>query len=118
LFIVDAGSKDETLKIAQESGVEIFSEPRCTRGRARNICIQRAKSEIIAIVDSDVVIPPGWLSAVETHFQDPTVSEVASPYYTLEPRSGGLVSRVIYYMTSGWQAHLKPALKRENWVSQ
>src|SRR5216683_4291834 len=40
VFLVDAGSTDGTLQIAQEFGVRVYSEPGCTRGRGRNVCIE------------------------------------------------------------------------------
>jgi glycosyltransferase involved in cell wall biosynthesis len=117
IFIVDAGSTDDTLEIATDLGIQIYSEKGCTRGRGRNICIEKAKSELLVMLDSDIVIPKGWLSMVESHFQDQSLDEVASPYFTPKPRSG-LVQNVIYYLTSGWEVRSKGALERENWVSE
>jgi glycosyltransferase involved in cell wall biosynthesis len=117
VFFVDAGSSDATLDIAREFGVQVYSEPGCARGRGRNVCIQKAKSDILVMLDSDIVIPKGWLLKVKGHFADPEVSEVASPYYTPVPNSG-LLQRVIYYLTSGWEVHSKGAMVRENWVSE
>jgi hypothetical protein len=69
------------------------------------------------MLDSDIVVPKGWLSKVQNHFGDPEISEVASPYYTPVPESG-LLQKVIYFLTSGWEVHSKGALERENWVSE
>lgn len=117
IFLVDAGSTDQTLRMACDYGIQVYAEAGCTRGRGRNICIERARSDLLVMLDSDIVIPAGWLSAVERHFDDPSVMEVASPYYTPEPKSG-FVKRLIYYLTSGWEVHVKGAQKRENWVSE
>ena len=116
VFIVDAGSTDATTRIAAEYGVQVYTEKGCARGRGRNICVERAKSDFLVMLDSDIVIPKGWLAMVEDSFKDPSVVEVSSPYYTPEPK--GLVKRVVYYLTSGWQVHTKGALRRENWVSE
>jgi glycosyltransferase involved in cell wall biosynthesis len=117
LFVLDAGSKDKTLEIAREFGVQVYSEAGCTRGRARNLCIEKAKAEILVMLDSDIIIPKGWLSLVAKHFADPEVGEVASPYFTPVPTSS-ILQKVIYYVTSGWEVHVKGAMRREDWVSE
>ncbi len=117
IFIVDAGSRDDTLRIAEEFGVIVYSERDCTRGRGRNICIEMAKEELLVMLDSDIVIPPGWLAKVEAHFRDPELSEVASPYYTPEPATG-MLKKIIYRLTSGWEVHVKEARRIEDWVSE
>ncbi|MDG6950024.1 MAG: glycosyltransferase family 2 protein [Nitrososphaerota archaeon] len=117
IFLVDAGSRDETQRIAEEFGVLIYSEIGCTRGRGRNICIERAKEEILVMLDSDIVIPPGWLAKVEVHFRDPELSEVASPYFTPEPATG-MLRKIIYHLTSGWEVHVKGVGRIEDWVSE
>jgi len=117
VFLVDAGSTDGTLQVAKEFGVQVYSEPGCTRGRGRNVCIEKAKSDILVMLDSDIIIPSGWLARVQEHFANPEISEVASPYYTPVPKSS-MLQKVIYYLTSGWEVHLKGALERENWVSE
>jgi glycosyltransferase involved in cell wall biosynthesis len=117
VFLVDAGSSDGTLETAREFELQVYSEPGCTRGRGRNICIEKAKADILVMLDSDIIIPRGWLQKVWQHFVDPEVSEVASPYYTPVPKAG-IVQKVIYYLSSGWAARHLGALERENWVSE
>lgn len=116
IFLLDAGSKDRTLEIAEGFGLPVHTEVGCTRGRARNLCIEHAKAEILVMLDSDIVIPRGWLSLVAEHFGNPEVGEVASPYYTPVPTTS-ILQKVIYYATSGWEVHVKGARSREDWVS-
>ncbi len=44
---------------------------------ARNAGIARASRPFIAVLDSDVVVPTGWLSALLPHFIDPKLGAVA-----------------------------------------
>ncbi|HEX4018015.1 MAG TPA: mycofactocin biosynthesis glycosyltransferase MftF [Frankiaceae bacterium] len=44
---------------------------------ARNAGIARATRPFIAVLDSDVVVPSGWLNALLPHFLDPRVGAVA-----------------------------------------
>src|SRR5207302_2140178 len=112
VFLVDAGSFDTTLQTAKEFELHVYSEPGCTRGRGRNICIEKARADILVMLDSDIIIPIGWLQKVWEHFADPEISEVASPYYTPVPKAS-IIHRVIYYLTSGWNVHYGGALEGE-----
>ena len=114
ILISDEGSTDDTLKIAREFGITAYVEPGRTCSKGRNLFLQKARSEIIVMLDSDEVIPPGWLSKAEEIFKDTSVAEVSGPYYSPEPESG-LVARVIYFLTSGWQFSSKSGRKMDNW---
>jgi glycosyltransferase involved in cell wall biosynthesis len=59
--IVDNGSRDNTLNILKKYGVKYFVMPNLTIAALRNYGVQNSKGEIIAFVDSDCVIPKGWL---------------------------------------------------------
>lgn len=101
VIIVDAGSKDDTLDIARDFPVEkIIIEDECTRGRGRNICIQEARGEIIAMVDADEILPKDWLKHVVRYFEDSQVAHVAgaaSTYKTPVPKNLGKIGTVIYF---------------------
>ena len=45
-------------------------------GAARNMGIQKATSEIVAMIDSDVTLDKGWYSQLIGHFQNPDVAAV------------------------------------------
>lgn len=100
VILVDSGSTDSTIEIAREFPVRIFVEKGCTRGRARNICLREAYGEIVVMVDSDVICPRDWLSKAIDAFKDPTVAAISGRYVTPKPELG-LISSVIYYLTSG-----------------
>ena len=55
LLVVDHHSNDDSVRIAQEFGAEIFSEVKGL-GYARQLCFELTNSEYIAFVDSDVEI--------------------------------------------------------------
>jgi len=38
--------------------------------------VRTASSDLVAIIDDDVTVPPGWLSSITQHFSDPTIAVV------------------------------------------
>jgi len=65
VIVVDAGSKDNTISKVEEFGfVKIIKEKRISKGKARNIGVQKAKGDIIVYLDSDTEVLPGWYEAL------------------------------------------------------
>ena len=64
IIIVDAGSKDETNKIAKEIANKIIVSTGISRGKARNIGANNAKNEVLVFLDSDCVITENWMKYV------------------------------------------------------
>lgn len=70
-IVVDDGSTDDTVRVAQEYGVQIMS----TGGRrgpahARNLGAKAAKSDVVYFIDSDVCVYPDTIEQVVTHFEE------------------------------------------------
>ena len=97
VVVVDAGSTDATVEIAQRFETRVFVAPGCTRGRGRNICLEHANGEIFAMVDADNVIPPDWLEKLILCFSDDRIAHASMPHNTLPPGSG-LISSVVYHL--------------------
>jgi len=82
IIVVDGGSKDRTAEIAKKQGAKIVTENRrCLGlGTARNAGMEHAKGEYIAFVDSDVVLPEGWISiALEKISKNRIIAGVGGP---------------------------------------
>ncbi len=73
VVVVDNGSTDDTAARAAAHGVRVVREPRAGVARARNAGVRAATGEIVAFVDADCVPEPGWLRALVTGADDPTV---------------------------------------------
>lgn len=97
VIMVDAGSKDNTLRIAEEYPVKVFVEEGCTRGRGRNLCLEKARGEIVVMIDSDNIAPSDWVERLVKYFEDPKVAHASIYHRTMEPRSG-LMNLVLYYL--------------------
>jgi GT2 family glycosyltransferase len=63
VIVVDAGSSDDTWSRIQDADV-CLRLPSRDANAARNAGIAAADGEIIALIDDDVVTPPGWLAAL------------------------------------------------------
>jgi len=107
VLLVDGGSTDNTIGIAKEFPTRII-QMKASRGQSRNIAVQNAKGDVVAMVDADVVIPGDWLKKMAKIFKDPKINVVSVPYITPMPHLD-FVGQVIYYITSGWQAHYRKA---------
>ena len=65
LLVVDDGSSDATGEVAGRFGVRaIRHDERRGLNAARNTGLREAGGDLIAFVDDDVFVPPGWLDAV------------------------------------------------------
>jgi glycosyltransferase involved in cell wall biosynthesis len=65
LLVVDDGATDATPDVAERFGVRLIRHgERRSLNAARNSGIREARADVIAFVDDDVFVPPGWLDAL------------------------------------------------------
>jgi len=89
IIVVDNGSSDNTVKIAQRYPAKILSCAKRGQGAARNLGLAEAKGEIICFTDSDVIVPKDWLQKISKFFADyPRADGVGGP--VLPPPDGHL----------------------------
>jgi len=75
IIVVDNGSSDDTRRIVHsvapraQGGLRYMFEPTPGASVARNAGIRTARGEIIAFLDDDVVVPPGWLEALRAAYR-------------------------------------------------
>jgi glycosyltransferase involved in cell wall biosynthesis len=68
VIIVDGGSTDDTLKIAsQYENVEIYNKSELNLGQATQFGFRVAKTEWIAVIDSDIILKNGWYSQMSEY---------------------------------------------------
>ncbi len=70
ILLVDGGSSDSTIKIAQELGVRVLSSP---KGRAHqmNVGAKAATGEILLFLHADTILPLGFEQMVRSTLQPP-----------------------------------------------
>lgn len=78
IIIVDGGSKDRTLEIANRHGCEIYIYPKASLGRTRNFGTEIAKNEIVLQTDTDIEWVPWFIDGLKAHYQkDPDLVGVS-----------------------------------------
>lgn len=88
IIIADGGSEDRTLEIAKEHGVDkILHNPLRTGEAGKAVAIEAAENDVIALIDSDNVLPsPNWLKSMVHPFKDQTIIGTEPLYYTWRPK--------------------------------
>ena len=84
IVIADAGSTDRTLEIARAAGVDVIcNNPLKTGEAGKTAGIAAAHGDIIALVDSDNILPDSrWLERMLAPFGDPEVLATEPIAYT------------------------------------
>src|SRR5688500_17302102 len=92
LLVVDDGATDATPGVAEHFGVRLIRHgERRSLNAARNTAIREARADLIAFVDDDVLVPPGWLDAlVEGASRHPEAEAFGGP---IRPRFEGHAPR-------------------------
>ncbi|MBQ4198890.1 MAG: glycosyltransferase family 2 protein [Kiritimatiellae bacterium] len=88
IVIADAGSSDRTLEIARAAGVDaIVPNPLKTGEAGKTAGIKAANGDVIALVDSDNILPDAdWLRRMTAPFADPEVVAAEPIAYTVRPQ--------------------------------
>ena len=70
VVIVEDGSdipcQEVVEKYADRLNLKYFTKPNSGPGHTRNYGVERSQGEFVIVLDSDVVLPAGYLQAIET----------------------------------------------------
>lgn len=107
VIVVNNASTDRTGEIARSyPWVTVVDEPRKGMVRARQAGFAASTGDLIANLDADTIVPPGWLERVLREFEsDPRLAALSGPYiyYDLS-LAHRVLTRVWYYI--GYLSHL------------
>ena len=78
IIVVDNGSSDATVDLARKYPIRLILEPNGFVSRTRNQGARLATSPILAFIDSDCQITPGWYDAILSVFADSTIGVTGS----------------------------------------
>jgi glycosyltransferase involved in cell wall biosynthesis len=76
VFVIDGGSSDGTVEVAESYGVRVLNVPG-SKLKARDWAYRNLPYEVQLHTDGDVLLPPNWARVMSSHFNDPSVVAVA-----------------------------------------
>ncbi|MDD5821938.1 MAG: glycosyltransferase, partial [Prevotella sp.] len=83
VVVVEDGSQvpchDVCARYVGKLDLHYFSKPNSGPGQSRNYGVERARGEYVIILDSDVVVPPGYLQAVDDELQRESCEAFGGP---------------------------------------
>lgn len=85
IIVVDNGSTDGTATAARALGATVLERPGLKVGELRNQGAAAARTPLLAFVDADHEIAPGWMAAALAALDDGRVAGTGAPY-TSPPR--------------------------------
>ncbi len=99
IIVVDNNSTDCTRRIVSAiSGVAIVDEPQRGLVRARRAGCLAARGQLIANIDADTMIPPGWLDTVLSVFaRHPGLAALSGPFIHYDLSKTVQVTVAIFY---------------------
>jgi GT2 family glycosyltransferase len=92
VFVVDDGSTDDTVALAEGAGVTVLSQAQAGPGAARNRGARAAGGDILLFTDADCAPVPDWIERMLAPFADPSVAGAKGEYRT---RQRELVARFV-----------------------
>ncbi|EMI56918.1 glycosyltransferase [Rhodopirellula sallentina] len=70
IIVVDAGSTDQTVAIARSLGVRVVQHARSTIAAQRNAGVTASGGDVVAFLDADCTVAPGWTQSGMDLFLD------------------------------------------------
>jgi GT2 family glycosyltransferase len=78
IVVADNGSRDATLDLVRRFPVQTVIVPPCFVSRSRNEGARAGSQPIVAFVDSDCVVKPGWSRTIRSVLADPAIGVTGS----------------------------------------
>lgn len=103
VLVVEDGSsvpcRDVAERYSAQMAVRYFEKPNSGPGQTRNYGVERARGEYVLILDSDAVLPPGYIAAVDAELQREPADAFGGPDRA-HPSFTPMQKAINYAMTS------------------
>jgi glycosyltransferase involved in cell wall biosynthesis len=101
VIVVDNGSTDRTVEIAEAHGARVVREETLGAVHAKAAGVHAARGAIVAILDADSVCPPDWIARIVARFDaDPALVGLSGPARYTQTRAWGPV--VVWWWYLWW----------------
>ncbi len=70
IIVIDNGSKDKTVEVSKKAGAKVYTIKPRSRGLARDYGWRKAKGNIVAYLDSDMIINKDWVKEILKKFDE------------------------------------------------
>jgi cellulose synthase/poly-beta-1,6-N-acetylglucosamine synthase-like glycosyltransferase len=109
VIVVDGGSKDATVQIAEKYPVKVISTP-LNAPAAYNYAMKISCNDVLGFIDADAKVEKEWLNKLVTHLADPQVAGVSGGIETWNTENAW--ARGIGYDMANRYARLKKYVTR------
>ncbi|TGL57092.1 glycosyltransferase family 2 protein [Leptospira ognonensis] len=89
IVIVDSGSTDRTLRIAEQYKTRVFHREFDNYASQKNFALEQTKNDWVLALDADEVVSPALRLEIESLFQNPN---------KIPPNEGYLIPRLTWYL--------------------
>ncbi len=80
MIVADNGSADESAGVAAQAGATVLELPGLRVAEVRNRAAERATAPLVAFVDADHTLHPGWIAAALDVLSDDRIAAAGAPY--------------------------------------
>ncbi len=91
IVIVDGGSHDDSVALInsyrERLPLRLLSEPGCNISRGRNLAINNARGELIAVTDAGVRLAPDWLQQLSAPLLADADAQAVAGFFCADPQT-------------------------------
>jgi cellulose synthase/poly-beta-1,6-N-acetylglucosamine synthase-like glycosyltransferase len=99
IIVVDNASTDRTREVAAAvAGVAVIDEPQRGLVQARRAGCRAAHGQLVANIDADTMVPPGWLDTVLASFaRHPELAALSGPFIHYDLSKTAQATAAVFY---------------------
>ena len=77
ILLVDGGSDDRTMALAQAGGIKAVAAPRKGRAAQINYGVQLAEGDVVCVLHADSILPPDAIAVIRATMADTKIARAS-----------------------------------------